>query len=161
MSRRKSFKKSLRESFRRLRSRRSDRRRKTEGPGDDPRLRLVQWRTVSEWIFSVCHERTAKLKLKCWPGKQSYYNSYLMYPSANEVLVQQFSWIRWKNRWPICSRKTALTQFRYLVGSELELEADSRRLWKYTPEFRWFLLKKNFMEYWQHNVNWRHNVVGV
>lgn len=39
MSRRKSFKKSLRESFRRLRSRRSDRRRKTEIRDDDPRQR--------------------------------------------------------------------------------------------------------------------------
>jgi len=38
MSRRKSFKKSLRESFRRLRSRRSDRRRKTTTHDDDSRL---------------------------------------------------------------------------------------------------------------------------
>jgi hypothetical protein len=54
MSRRKSFKKSLRESFRRLRSRRSDRRRKTEGPGDDPRLRLVGLRAVN---FSCCEQQ--------------------------------------------------------------------------------------------------------
>jgi len=41
MSRRKSFKKSLRESFRRLRSRRSDRRRKTTAHDDDSRQTYV------------------------------------------------------------------------------------------------------------------------
>jgi len=41
MSRRKSFKKSLRESFRRLRSRRSDRRRKTTVHDDDSRQTYV------------------------------------------------------------------------------------------------------------------------
>lgn len=41
MSRRKSFKKSLRESFRRLRSRRSERRRKTEIKEDDTKMRPI------------------------------------------------------------------------------------------------------------------------
>jgi len=63
MSRRKSFKKSLRESFRRLRSRRSDRRRKTTARDDDSRqtyVSLVDCKTLKK-MTDAC----AYTKLRC------------------------------------------------------------------------------------------------
>jgi len=61
MSRRKSFKKSLRESFRRLRSRRSDRRRKTTAHDDDARQTYVNHscNTVNDITMACVHTALA------------------------------------------------------------------------------------------------------